>query len=56
MNWDNHGEIWDINHIIPHRIFNIVHTFEYFACNRFRNLQTMMKDLNKAKKASYNID
>jgi len=54
MNWSNHGEIWEIDHIIPCSSFNLTETEEQKKCFNFSNLQPLFKTTKIAKSFGYN--
>lgn len=43
MNWGNHGEIWEIDHIKPCSSFNLIEEEEKFKCFNYLNLQPLFK-------------
>lgn len=51
MNWDNHGEEWEIDHIIPIAYFHFQSPkdVEFKMCWRLENLQPLWKHQNKQK-------
>lgn len=49
MNWDNHGEVWHIDHEVPCRLFNLDIDGELRRCYHFTNLQPLLKTENLKK-------
>jgi hypothetical protein len=47
MNWNNYGEKWEIDHILPYDIFDL--TSEKELCCNWTNLQPICKVRNKKK-------
>lgn len=43
MSWANHGEIWEIDHIIPIASFDLTSIEEQKQCFHFSNLQPLFK-------------
>jgi hypothetical protein len=54
MNWNNYGQAWHIDHIIPCASWNFEKQFESMCCWNYRNLQPMWALANKSKGDSYN--
>lgn len=53
MNWDNHGEIWEIDHIIPINTFNLLDIKQQEKCFHYTNLQPLFKTTVIAKSFGY---
>ena len=49
MNWLNYGTYWEIDHIIPCSVFNLVHIDEQRKCFHFSNLRPLSVTLNRQK-------
>jgi len=43
MNWSNHGEIWELDHIIPCSSFDLVKIEEQKKCFHYSNYQPLFK-------------
>jgi len=56
MNWDNHGQLWDLEHIVPQAALPYTSTndINFKKCWRLANLKPLMKTLNCAKGSKYN--
>lgn len=52
QNWDNHGEVWEIDHIIPIRYDNPTEE-EVIKRLHYSNLQPLDKEINRSKKNRY---
>ena len=56
MNWDNHGDVWHIDHVLPLSYFNFENEESfYIACN-WRNLKPLDKYENLSKSAKVDIE
>lgn len=56
MNWDNYGEYWEIDHVVPLSIFNMVHkSQQVLACN-WTNMRPIQVEVNKLKSNSIQQD
>lgn len=53
MSWDNYGEIWHIDHIIPCSAWNLEDEFENKCCWNYRNLQPLSCSENQSKKDKF---
>lgn len=53
MTWENHGEIWEIDHIIPCSNFNLTDIEQQKQCFHYTNLQPLFKTSGIAKKFNY---
>ncbi len=53
MNWDNHGEIWEIDHIKPCDIFDLTNIEQQKQCFHYTNLQPLFKTSGIAKEFGY---
>jgi len=49
MTWDNHGELWEIDHIVPLAQFDLTELSQRLAANHYTNLQPLWKWQNRAK-------
>lgn len=54
MQWDNHGPVWHIDHIVPVAFFSFetIHCADFKACFALSNLRPLWKLDNLAKKAT----
>lgn len=43
MNWDNHGEMWEIDHIKPCSIFDLTDFKQQEICFHYSNTQPLFK-------------
>lgn len=50
MNWENHGKIWEIDHIIPCNSFDLNKEEEIMKCFHYTNTQPLFKSENRSKK------
>lgn len=53
MNWDNYGEVWHIDHIIPCASWDLNNEFENKCCWNYRNLQPLFATENHTKKDKF---
>ena len=53
MNWDNHGEIWEIDHIKPCDLFDLTDIEQQKQCFHYTNLQPLFKTTEVAKSFGY---
>jgi len=49
MTWDNHGTVWEIDHIIPLAAFDLTRKDQQMIANHFTNLRPEWKTLNRLK-------
>jgi hypothetical protein len=54
MTWDNHGKIWEIDHIIPCSKFNLTDIEQQKQCFHYTNLQPLFKTTEIAESLGYN--
>ena len=54
MNWENHGDIWEVDHILPCASFNLTMLEEQKLCFHFSNHQPLFKTTEIAKSLGYN--
>lgn len=54
MSWENHGVIWEIDHIIPCSSFDFNIVEEQQKCFHYTNLQPLFKTTKIAKSFGYN--
>lgn len=50
MNWKNHGEYWEIDHIIPCDAFDLIDIEQQKQCFYYTNLQPLTISENRSKK------
>lgn len=50
MNWDNHGIVWEVDHIIPCSSFDLSIEDNIYKCFNYKNTQPLYKSLNRSKK------
>lgn len=53
MSWDNHGEIWEIDHIKPCASFDLTDIEQQKECFHYTNLQPLFKTTEIAKNLGY---
>ena len=53
MNWENHGTIWEIDHIKPCASFDLTQEEEQNKCFYYTNLQPLFKTTDIAKSFGY---
>lgn len=53
MNWDNHGIVWEIDHIIPCSSFDLTKEEEQQKCFHYTNLQPLFKTTEIAELFGY---
>lgn len=53
MNWDNHGKIWEIDHILPCASFDLNNIEEQKKCFHYSNMQPLFKTTRIAKLFGY---
>jgi hypothetical protein len=51
MTWENHGQLWQIDHTLPIASFNLKDEDECLLCFNWRNLMPMSKHDNQSKSA-----
>jgi len=56
MSWENYGDLWHIDHIIPCSSWNLQDEFENKLCWNYRNLQPLLSTDNQSKKDKFNED
>jgi len=49
MNWENHGKLWHIDHIIPISLFNCINQIDQDICFNWKNLQPLYVPVNLKK-------
>ena len=49
MTWDNHGVVWEIDHIIPLAAFDLTRKDQQMLANHYTNLRPLWKALNRLK-------
>lgn len=50
MNWDNHGVIWEVDHIYPCSKFDLTIEENIYKCFNYTNTQPLYKSENRSKK------
>ena len=53
MSWENHGEIWEIDHILPCASFDLTLEDEQKKCFHYSNLQPLFKTTKIAESFGY---
>ena len=53
MNWENHGKVWEVDHITPCDFFDLTLLEEQFKCFHFSNTQPLFKTTEIAKSFGY---
>jgi hypothetical protein len=53
MNWNNHGELWEIDHIIPCSVFDLTNIEQQKQCFHYTNLQPLFKTNELAESLGY---
>jgi hypothetical protein len=53
MNWDNHGIIWEIDHIKPCASFDLSDIEQQKQCFHYTNLQPLFKTTDIAESFGY---
>jgi hypothetical protein len=53
MNWGNHGDIWEVDHIIPCSNFDLTDIEQQKQCFHYTNLQPLFKTSGIAKNLGY---
>lgn len=58
MNWNNYGDVWCLDHIIPCRKFNLENKGDILECFNYKNTQPIYCIVNsiKASNPNYEID
>ena len=51
--WENYGDVWHIDHIIPCSSWNLSDDFENKCCWNYRNLQPLKASENQSKKDTF---
>jgi hypothetical protein len=54
MNWDNHGEVWEIDHIKPCSLFNLTDIEQQKQCFHYTNTKPLFKTSFIAESFGYN--
>jgi hypothetical protein len=49
MSWENHGDCWEIDHIIPCDFFDLTNIYDQQRCFHYVNLQPLNKTENRIK-------
>lgn len=52
MSWDNCGEYWVIDHIVPLRMFNLTKEEDLKLCWHYKNLMPLLKEDNLKKEGN----
>jgi len=53
MSWENHGEIWEIDHIIPCSSFDLTIEQNQLICFNYKNTQPLFKTTQIAESFGY---
>jgi hypothetical protein len=53
MTWENHGEVWEIDHIIPCSSFDLTDTEQQKQCFHYSNTQPLFKTTSIAESFGY---
>jgi hypothetical protein len=53
MNWDNHGTLWELDHIKPVSLFNLTDLEQQKQCFHYSNMQPLNKKENRIKSNKY---
>jgi len=56
MTWDNYGEYWQLDHIIPCAAYDLREPAEQYRCFNFRNLRPLEATANISKKDKLDLD
>lgn len=49
MTWENHGSVWELDHIRPVANFDLTDPAQQAACFHFTNIRPLLKEFNRAK-------
>lgn len=55
MTWENHGVVWEIDHIKPCASFDLIHSNQQKECFHYSNTQPLYYSDNRSKGDKYNI-
>lgn len=50
MNWENHGDVWHIDHVIPCAWFNLNELDERMVCFHWSNMRPLKSERNMSRK------
>lgn len=53
MTWENHGEVWEIDHIVPLSHFDLTNEYQLLMANHISNLQPLLKKENRKKSDNF---
>jgi hypothetical protein len=53
MNWNNHGNVWELDHIKPCSLFDFTDVKQQKECFHYTNLQPLYKEDNRKKSNKY---
>ncbi len=56
MNWENYGQLWSIDHIIPVHKFNLAEENEKLQCWNWTNMMPVTIKYNSSKKNNINME
>lgn len=52
FNWDNYGTVWEIDHVIPCKLFNMENENDIKKCFHWTNVSPLQKETNKEKSSN----
>ena len=55
MSWDNHGVVWEIDHVVPCKLFDLSNIDDVRVCFRWNNLRPLIKQENAEKSAKLDL-
>ena len=55
MTWENHGDYWHLDHIVPCNAFDLSKPIEQFVCFNYKNLQPLKCEDNFSKGNKYEV-
>lgn len=50
MTWENHGTVWELDHILPCAAFHLQHSEEQEICFHWTNFQPLFREANRLKR------
>ena len=54
MNWSNHGDVWEIDHIVPCSSFDLTNIEQQKQCFHYANMQPLFKTTEISESLGYN--